>query len=192
MSALLALDRSVVLSWHQAVEASSILRFFVTGFGVYAVYAIPLIWLVVWFVSGQRQRELLLSSIFTGALAWHGVNRLVKLFISRDRPLEGLGFKEVLFQRPENSFPSDHAAFLSGIAFFLFLRSQKKSAWWVLVLAILVALSRIALALHYPGDILGGFATGFVTALLIHWLHPWLSDTVWPFLINVAKKLHLA
>jgi undecaprenyl-diphosphatase len=69
------------------------------------------------------------------------------------------------------SFPSGHAlfavCFFGGVAVLLSHRLQSRLAWilvWAVALAliILIGVSRIYLGVHYPTDVIGGFAVGIV------------------------------
>lgn len=66
-----------------------------------------------------------------------------------------------------NSFPSGHAATAASFAanFCLFFR-QKLARAAVIGLALLISFSRIAVGLHWPTDVLVGFASGWLLALL--------------------------
>ncbi len=192
MSFLPDADRSVVVAWNAFITNHSAFGLLVKLVALYAVYLIPIIWVGWWFVAGKRQRELLLSSILTGVLAWQVVARIIKLFVFHSRPIQSLPIKELFFHRPENSFPSDHAAFLSSIAFFFLLRKQRRPAVWLLLLALLTGLARIAVAVHYPSDIVAGWFEGFLIAVVIHCFHDGLLVTVWDKVIALARRLHLA
>ncbi len=185
-------DQSVVLSWNTFIFHHKTLEQIVKLFGIYGVYLIPIIWIAWWFLAGKKGRFLLLSSLFAGIFAWGVLNSLVKLFYHHARPITSLPVKELLFHRPENSFPSDHAAFLSAIAFLFLLKGEKKASWWLMALAIVVSLCRVALAFHYPTDILGGFVSGLIVAWYVSSVHERLCDTVWQWVLNLAHKLHLA
>lgn len=76
------------------------------------------------------------------------------------------------------SFPSDHAAVAFAIAFGVFAFSRRAGIGF-LVAATLISLSRIALGLHYPTDVLAGLAIGFASAMLVvHAGRPWISRAV--------------
>jgi undecaprenyl-diphosphatase len=64
-------------------------------------------------------------------------------------------------------FPSDHttAAFAIGIALVLRFRTWGTI---VLVLATLLAVTRVGMAIHYPTDVLGGAAIGALSALVLY------------------------
>ena len=65
-------------------------------------------------------------------------------------------------------FPSDHATASFAIATAIVLRNRR---WGIvaLVLATLLALTRVAIGVHYPSDVLAGAALGSATALALYW-----------------------
>jgi membrane-associated phospholipid phosphatase len=67
------------------------------------------------------------------------------------------------------SMPSGHTttafAVMSAIYFALSAK-QKKSHWWLLVLACGTGLSRIAVGAHWPGDVVVGVSLGLLSGLL--------------------------
>jgi len=70
-------------------------------------------------------------------------------------------------------FPSGHTQ--NSVVIWGYLASRFKRTWlWVVaaLLVILVPLSRIYLAVHFPQDILGGYVLGAVLVLLYLWLEP--------------------
>jgi undecaprenyl-diphosphatase len=77
-----------------------------------------------------------------------------------------------LFIAPSNdaSFPSDHATAAFAIAVSILLRSRKVGLL-ALAMAIVLAVARVAVGVHYPGDVLGGAALGTACALLL-WIPP--------------------
>ena len=193
MSAFLLFDTAVVLKWNEFLLSNPALQTFALGFGLLGAYFIPVLWLVYWFWRPSLERRLvLLSSIASGIIAWQVLDRMLKYLHFQQRPIHSLPVQELLFERPENSFPSDHAAFLAGIACFFLLVRRTKPGIVLAVLALLVGLSRIALAVHYPTDILVGFISGAVSAWVIYLFHTPISKKIWEPLINTMKKIKLA
>jgi len=97
------------------------------------------------------------------------VNKLLKDLIARPRPdLDHLAHVDSL------SFPSGHA--MVGLVFYFFIAylvlEDMKSATarrMVIILAglllLLIGASRIILQVHYPTDVIGGFAFGYIWVL---------------------------
>jgi len=79
---------------------------------------------------------------------------------------------------PDPSFPSDHATAAFAIAFAVLAFSRRAGAGF-LAAATLIGLSRIALGVHYPTDVLAGAGVGWAAALLVTTLgRPWVTRIV--------------
>ena len=98
----------------------------------------------------------------------------IKIPLVSYRPVSIIGpdrFRVVGAAYKYNSFPSGHAA--SVAAFFgticIFYR-QKWVRAAAVILAVLIAYSRLAMGLHWPTDVLVGFLGGWISALLAYWI----------------------
>lgn len=119
----------------------------------------------VFLYRGWRRGALLV--IVTLAGAWV-LDTGLKMLFARARPS---AFYEY-YPAPESySFPSGHAlfavCFFGGLAVLLTHRMQSRAMQalvWVVALAVilLIGASRVYLGVHYPTDVLGGFAVGVV------------------------------
>lgn len=94
---------------------------------------------------------------------------ILKHLVSRTRPCDINTAIELLIARPTDySFPSGHtaAAFASVTALKL---SGEKVLWKVsLVLAAIIAFSRLYLYVHFPTDVLGGLVVGLICGCLAY------------------------
>lgn len=82
------------------------------------------------------------------------------------------------------SFPSLHAANSSALFFRVGRYTQKTVCRVILyLLPLLVSLSRVILGVHYPTDVLAGWALGILTMLVIGWLLKKLPNRGFVFLI---------
>jgi undecaprenyl-diphosphatase len=68
------------------------------------------------------------------------------------------------------SFPSDHATAAFAIAVAIWLRNRK-AGWLALAMATILAVSRVAVGVHYPSDVIAGALIGAGAALIL-WLPP--------------------
>jgi len=113
----------------------------------------------------------------SAALPW-----LVKLIVARPRPTF-----EHLQQLSSLSFPSEHttqaAAIYLTVAILLSKDLNRGLRELVIVLALLIAVvvawSRVYLGVHYPSDVAAGLILGWSWALLVfHWARPSLEQGV--------------
>ena len=89
------------------------------------------------------------------------VNLCIKPLAARTRPYELIQGLEILVSRPHDySFPSGHSANSLTCAWTLFRLAPGKYGVPALVLAVLIALSRLYVGVHFPTDVLVGAAIG--------------------------------
>lgn len=78
-----------------------------------------------------------------------------------------LGVEALINHSNANSFPSGHMASLIPIALTL-LVVRKRSGFWALIATILVGVSRVAVGVHWPSDIVGGIVVGALSFGLVY------------------------
>lgn len=119
------------------------------------------------YLSGARTAVL---AALAAATATRALNELLGRLYFRQRPFIQEGFEPLLAHAPTSSFPSNHAAcgFALAVAVWLFVPAAGIP---MLLLAAILALSRVYVGVHYPADVLLGTCIGsavaWVTALLL-------------------------
>ena len=101
----------------------------------------------------------------SGVLAWILANTLKILFHTL-RPFDIFPQVQSLFTETGYAFPSGHTIIASAIAFSLFF-THKKTGYLFMSFALLIGLARVAAGVHFPIDILGGFALGTFVAYFV-------------------------
>lgn len=125
-------------------------------------------------------RRVLWLAMVSLALTWIMV-RVFRMWLPMPRPAAlDLG-TQWLPQGMRPGFPSMHAAASFAVAMVMLLLRGGALAWFYLVAAVLVSLSRVVLGLHFPMDIavgalLGSFVATFVAAVAQRALLPWRAS----------------
>jgi undecaprenyl-diphosphatase len=115
----------------------------------------------------RRRVPLVALATLVGALVASGVVTLLKALVDRARPAVSDPSVAALVATPESaSFPSGHAGSAFGAATALAILCPRLRVP-VLAVAVLVALSRVYLRVHYGADVLAGVAVGIVAGALV-------------------------
>jgi len=127
------------------------------------------------------------AAVWTAAsvLVALGIGQVVGSIFGRARPYAVLSNVHVLVDRTTDvSFPSDHATLAGAVAVGLLLTSRR---WGIagVVVAVLMAFTRVYVGAHYPSDVIAGLVLGAIVAVLgnmllvpsLTRLVEWLSST---------------
>lgn len=142
-------------------------RFYATTLGP-ALLAL-LVLAAVWVARGRPNVDL-------AKAGWAGLAPLIAVPLNqplvhafnRPRPYNSKTLHDVLLltQRgADASFPSDHSVLAGSVLAALWLLDRRLGAA-ATVVGVLLAVSRVYVGAHYPGDVLAGLTVGAVVALL--------------------------
>lgn len=101
-----------------------------------------------------------------GTLGWV-VAQWIKGTFDRRRPYEAVGVERLIRPPTGSSFPSGHAAVAAAVATVAARRAPRGRRWPWAALGTWVPLTRVHLGVHYPSDVLGGAALGWVLGRLV-------------------------
>jgi membrane-associated phospholipid phosphatase len=161
------LDRQtyeLLYSGHRPVLAA-IAEFF-TAFGQSAVLITAAFAVTLWLWWAGRVR--LAAAVLLVTLLGRGLVELQKYSIARVRP----DIEPHLVVVKTSSFPSGHAT--NSMIFCLVLalaltqgtRWQKAAVAGAVLMSLLIGISRVMLGVHWPSDVIGGWAFGMLWVLL--------------------------
>jgi undecaprenyl-diphosphatase len=157
------------------------------------VWAAPLFVLAtfsLWFLDRPGARFRWKVACLSGlAAAGFGlaVSQVIGHLWVRERPFDAHPLQTVLLAPAshEPSFPSDHAVAAFAIAFSVLFVGGRLAGALFLGGATIVAVTRIFVGLHYPGDVLGGIGVGLVAAGLIFFV----GGGRWTPLVRLLSRL---
>lgn len=147
--------------------------------GPWVVHPLVLLLAIVLVLAGRAPRRSLLV-VPVGLVGW-GLGALCKLLVARPRPEPDVPITAV----DSFSYPSGHATniALGAVVVLALLRTiRRRRIRWpatalVLVIAVLTALNRLALGVHFVSDVLAGLVLGAVMAIVGLWV---IGDVVTP------------
>lgn len=156
------------LSWLQELHNPLLdqIMIFITKLGDKG--AVWIILALLFVVTKKYRREGLAMGLGLLIMIIFG-NVILKNLIQRPRPFYGKDI-DLLIERPlDFSCPSGHtySSFVSALVVFFY---RKKEGTILLILASLIAFSRMYLYVHYPSDILLSIVLAFITALISRWI----------------------
>jgi undecaprenyl-diphosphatase len=144
----------------------------VSFFGEGGIFFIVLSILLALFRKTRRFGLTMLFSIGVGALF---TNIIIKNVVARPRPYtnsEYTGFWQFVggVVESEYSFPSGHTTATTASMMALFICCNKKWSWTSFVFALLMALSRVYLIVHYTTDVIAGLVIGLVAGVIAYFI----------------------
>ncbi|HEY9366918.1 phosphatase PAP2 family protein [Streptomyces sp.] len=155
---------------------------------------LAMVLVVLWCWWSVRRRGALTDSVSgVAGMIWAplaaGIALLVNIpirgFVERPRPFKDHEGLEVLIAgKTDFSFVSDHATLAMAVAVGLFV-AHRKFGLAAIGLALAEGFCRVYMGVHYPTDVVGGFALGTAVALL---LAPLALALLTPLVSAVARS----
>ena len=147
----------------------------VTALGNGGVFWIGLCLLLLCFPKTRKMGVAGLLALLLGALV---TNVTLKNLVARVRPYDQFSDLILLIERQRDfSFPSGHACSSFAAAGVIFKMARPR--WWgvaAIVLAALIAWSRLYVAVHFPSDVIVGILIGLACSVIAVWLtQKWFS-----------------
>ena len=145
---------------HQSQITDKIIIFF----AIYFPYVVALAAVIFLFFYRKSLRELLI--VFFSAISAYLFQEILKTLFKFPRPFEVLPNVHSLFMKTDYAFPSGHATFYMALAVSIFFY-HKKAGYIFMFFAFLIGIARITSGVHFPGDILAGFALGTLISYFV-------------------------
>ena len=124
------------------------------------LYCIILLFAWFWLRGNyDTKKQILKAFIFTSIAIL--ISQCISHVYYHPRPFVMEVGRTLIYHAPNGSFPSDHMLIFSSIAFSYLFSAQRKLGISLLVMAWLVAWSRVYLGVHFPLDMLGAFLLAF-------------------------------
>lgn len=118
-------------------------------------------------VGGSRRWKLAAVSGLASAAVALGSDLVISHVWSRPRPFAAHPGAHVwIHHTADSSFPSDHASATFAIAFAILALSRRAGVAY-LAAALVIALGRVVVGVHYPTDVLAGAAVGAAAAAVV-------------------------
>ena len=112
-----------------------------------------------------EKHRLLMACLISMVIGLVVTNLVIKNWAARPRPYDFFEDLTLIIERQHDfSFPSGHSTNSFACAWVIFRMAKKRYGVPALILAILIALSRLYVGVHYPTDVLAGMAIGILSA----------------------------
>ncbi|MBS4204520.1 undecaprenyl-diphosphatase [Lederbergia citrea] len=158
-------------------------------FSKYGPILIGMVFVWLWFTkSGNKDnnRQIVLFALTITVIAL-GLNKLIEMMYFRPRPFVDHAVN-LLSEKTslDPSFPSNHSAGSFALAFALFWKRRKIGGIF-LVFAVLMALSRIFIGVHYPLDVTAGATIALLVTFMVIWQRH-LLEPLFNLVIRIFSK----
>ena len=165
MTAINSIDHSILYFIQESLRTQALTPAitFITHLGDSGILWILLALALTVFRKTRRIGVACMISMVIGLVI---TNVIIKNWAARIRPYDFFNDLELIIEKQHDfSFPSGHSTNSFACAWVIFCMSKKRYGVPALVLAILIALARLYVGVHYPTDVLAGAAIGIISAV---------------------------
>ena len=155
-----------ILDWIQTLHTPFLdkIMVFITRLGDAGIIWIVLSIVLLLIPKTRKSGAVMVAALVVDVLL---CNIVLKNLVARTRPYAvNTGVHLLVAKLHDYSFPSGHTAASFASVTALYLAGEKKLWKFALVLACLIAISRLYLYVHYPTDVLGGILFGVISGYL--------------------------
>ena len=155
-----------ILDWIQTLPTPFLdkIMVFITRLGDAGIIWIVLSIVLLLIPKTRKSGAVMVAALVVDVLL---CNIVLKNLVARTRPYDvNTGVHLLVAKLHDYSFPSGHTAASFASVTALYLAGEKKLWKFALVLACLIAISRLYLYVHYPTDVLGGILFGVISGYL--------------------------
>ncbi|MDO5519296.1 MAG: phosphatase PAP2 family protein [bacterium] len=145
-----------------------------------------MIWIVLslLLLISRKTRKVGLASLLALLFSLLVNNGILKNLVARTRPYDVVNGLQLLIERQTDfSFPSGHTGSSFAAAVVMFHALPRKYGVPALVLAFLIALSRLYVGVHYPTDVIFAACSGTVLGILAYRV----TDVFWDRVVLSRK-----
>ena len=149
-----------ILDWIQTLHTQLLdeLMLLITHLGDMGIFWILLTIVLLLIPETRKSGVIVAVALCLDVIVCNGI---LKNVFARTRPFDVNEAVQLLIAAPKDfSFPSGHTGASFAAVAALYFAGEKKLWKASLVLAVLIAVSRMYLYVHYPTDILGGMLVG--------------------------------
>ena len=155
-----------ILDWFQTLHTPFLdkIMVFITRLGDAGIIWIVLSIVLLLIPKTRKSGVVMVAALVVDVLL---CNIVLKNLVARTRPYDvNTGVHLLVAKLHDYSFPSGHTAASFASVTALYLAGEKKLWKFALVLACLIAISRLYLYVHYPTDVFGGILFGVISGYL--------------------------
>lgn len=164
---IINIDKTILYWIQDTLKCAFCDKFFViaTYFGEKGIFWLAL---AILLIAIPKTRKIGITALAAIAVTFVLSQLVIKNIVGRVRPFEYFGYDLalMLIDIPhDSSFPSSHTA-VSITAGLAILLHDRKIGIPAMIIAVLVAFSRMYLFVHYPSDVLVGAVLGTIIAII--------------------------